>query len=346
MNVERTLKAPNPIVDPREEQLLESLTVRYEKLVKPGPVRRLGARVAKRLPEPVKRLGSSAMSTITEQGLYEAALNVMGTGFKSVQGHAARFSIREAKVIAQVNAVTDAEVDAFDKVCLARGYDIAAIVMKRRSENLFAAFVEGAATGMPGFVGIPFNLVLSTFLYFRAVQVVAMSYGYDVKGDAAEMEIAGQVFANSMDPAAKESGNDMAAIIGKIMLVSEASVLKQTAAKTWTDMAARGGTGLLLTQMRTLANRAAQSALESVGKAGLETSVFRAVFEQIGHKLTLKAVQRAVPVVSGAIGAFFDAGQMQKVIEYSDIFYAKRFILEKETRINMLGIGIDDVAEA
>lgn len=35
------------------------------------------------------------------------------------------------------------------------------------------AFTEGAATGVPDFAGIPFNIELSTFLYFRAVQSIA-----------------------------------------------------------------------------------------------------------------------------------------------------------------------------
>lgn len=41
--------------------------------------------------------------------------------------------------------------------------------------------IEGGGTGAFGFWGLPFNLVLSTFLYFRAVQSIAMFYGYDVK---------------------------------------------------------------------------------------------------------------------------------------------------------------------
>ena len=62
----------------------------------------------------------------------------------------------------------------------------------------------------------------------------------------------------------------------------------------------------------------------------------------IGRRLTLNAVQKAVPVVSGAIGALFDAGQMRRVVDYADIFYAKRFILEKEARIGMLGIADEE----
>lgn len=336
MPIDNIRNIPSPIVDEREARLLQSLTDRYERLIKPGPIKRLGGKIAKSLPEPVKKIGEGVRDAITEQELYSEALKVIGTGFNVVQEQAARFSISDARIMQQVGERIDGGINSLSQVCLARAYDIAPIIAGSRVSNLAAAFVEGAATGAPGFAGIPFNLVLSTFLYFRAVQVVALTYGYDVRNDPAEMEIAGQVFASSMNPTSKEGGNGTAAIIGKIMMVSEAAALKQTAAKTWTDMAARGGVGLLITQMRALANNAARKALANAGKAGIETSVFRTVFEQIGRRLTLKTVQRAVPVVSGAIGAFFDTGQMQNVLEYADVFYAKRFILEKETRVSML----------
>ena len=40
-----------------------------------------------------------------------------------------------------------------------------------------------------------------------------------------------------------------------------------------------------------------------------------------------------MPVVSGVLGALIDTAQMKKVLEFSDIFYHKRFILEKEDRV-------------
>lgn len=64
--------------------------------------------------------------------------------------------------------------------------------------------------------------------------------------------------------------------------------------------------------------------------------MFRGVFEQIGKRLTQQAVKKAVPVVSAAIGAFFDTAQMNKVLDYADVFYQKRFILEKGMRQNFV----------
>jgi len=93
--------------------------------------------------------------------------------------------------------------------------------------------------------------------------------------------------------------------------------------------------------MRALANKSAQKALQNAGAKGLENSLFREAFEQIGRKLTLKTVGKAVPVMSAFIGAFIDTAQMKKVLEFADIFYQKRFILEKENRIyNLMGNDI------
>ena len=112
-------------------------------------------------------------------------------------------------------------------------------------------------------------------------------------------------------------------------------------------MAKRGGATLLLAQMRALANNAAKKALQQAGKKGLEESVFKGVFEQIGKGLTKKAIGKAVPIAGGIIGGLFDTAMMNTVIEYADVFYNKRYLLEKEVRINMLidssGNGLTEV---
>lgn len=40
-----------------------------------------------------------------------------------------------------------------------------------------------------------------------------------------------------------------------------------------------------------------------------------------------------MPIVGGFFGAAFDAGQMNKITEFADVFYHKRFLEEKEERI-------------
>ena len=101
-------------------------------------------------------------------------------------------------------------------------------------------------------------------------------------------------------------------------------------------MAEKGGVHLLLTQMRALANTAAKKALEKAGKKGLEKTVFTEVFEQLGKKLTQKSIGKAIPKFGAVIGATIDTAQMIQILKYADVFYNKRFLLEKEERINML----------
>lgn len=335
MNRQRNI--PNPIIDVKEANTLDALTERYNKLIEPSKslkaLKKVGSKVGEILPEKVKSFGTD-MFAISEQDLYKQALELVAKGFKSVEEMAAKCSISEKSIVAQINKVTPhIKIVDLEDVCFVRSYNISKLVSSYKTKDFFLAFAEGGATGVAGFAGIPFNLVLSTFLYFRAVQSIAMFYGYNVKNSVEEMVIASEVFTRALSPAQQDINNELTATISKIMLMSQAAVVKQTAKKTWTDMASKGGVPLLIAQMRALANKSAQKALEKAGQKGLENSLFREAFEQIGRKLTLKTVQRAVPVVSAAFGAFIDAAQMKKILDYADIFYQKRFILEKESRL-------------
>ena len=113
-------------------------------------------------------------------------------------------------------------------------------------------------------------------------------------------------------------------------MVSEMATVKQAAAKGWANNGNSRRYGLTLTQLRPLAYKTARTALEKAGQKGLESTIFRSVFEQIGRRLALNTIQKAIPFVSAAIGAVFDTGMMKKVVDYADIFYCKRFIFEKE----------------
>ena len=163
-----------------------------------------------------------------------------------------------------------------------------------------------------------------------------MYYGYDVKNDPNELEIASGVFMSSLSPGNDLTSNELTASIAKFMVFSETTALQQTAKRSWKAMVEHGGLGLLITQIRALANSAARKALESAGKKGLEQTVFRGILEQLGRYTTLKTTGKAMPIIGGVFGALFDTTQMKKVLDYADIFYHKRFIEEKDVRINYL----------
>lgn len=334
---------PKPIVNSKEQKKLERLTERYNKLLEPNPVAKAGKKasdvVGKVVPEVVKEKGKNVKQAITEAELFEQCMKIVGDGFQVLEKNAAKATISEKTIIKKVNnSIVDNEVEKLEEVCLAREYDLSRIVNGYKKKDLGLATVEGGVTGFFGFAGLPFNLVLSTFIFYRAVQSVAMMYGYDVKNNPEELIIASDVFMNALSPTSKGL-NEITSIIGKIMVMAEATVVKQTVKKTWQEMAEHGGVCLLIVQMRALANKAAKKALEKAGEKGLEHSLFKSIFENIAKKMTKKAVGKAIPFVGAIIGSLFDVSQMNKVIEYADIFYNKRFILEKEARIYDL---IDD----
>ncbi len=334
--MDKKANIPNPIIDKKEEDTLDILTEKYIKIIEPNKVAKLGSKVAKLIPEKIKNLGNDISISISEKELYSQMMDLVSTGFKTIEEQAAKFSISEKQIINKINKKFDSEINDLDEICLIRSYNIARLVNEYKNQDIIAAAIEGGGTGVFGFWGLPFNIVLSTFLYFRAVQSIAMFYGYDVKNDSIELEIAGEVFTNALNKMTTNGVNEKTNIIGKFMLMGQAAIIQQTAKKTWTDMAARGGIPLILTQIRALANKCAQKALKNAGQKNVENIVFKEAFEQIGRKMTLKSIGKAVPIVSAVFSAFIDTAQMKNVLEYADIFYHKRFILEKESRITNL----------
>ena len=329
-------KLPSPIIDEKEIHSLEALTERYNKIMTPSKLHQFGTKVDGYIPNGMKELGNNIKDSIMEQELFVAAMKVIANGFSIVEKTAAKSSINETAIINKINkTVTDNEITNINEICLSRSYDISKIVSKYKTGDLGLAFVEGGVTGAFGFAGLPFNLVLSTFIYYRAVQSIAMHYGYDIKNDSSELIIASEVFMKALSPNSKGS-NELTDIIGKIMIFAELAAVKQTVKKTWTDMAARGGVCLFVVQMRALANNAAKKALEKVGQKGLEKSVLKGIFEQIGKTLTKKNVGRSIFFIGGIIGALFDTAQMNAVLEYADIFYNKRYLIEKDIRVHQL----------
>lgn len=333
-NSERDGSNLPPVLDACELEELDSLTRRYEKLLEPGMLAKAGGRFGELIPEGVKAKAQGARETITEQEFYIAASEVISKGFKELEAYAAKATVSEKSIISAANKVSGGqELESLSELCFLRSYEVAKVAGLQKAPNIGMAFAEGGATGVLGFVGIVPNIVTSMFCYFRAVQSIAMAYGFDVKKNPDELALASEVFTTALSPRA-ESKSELGGMIGKVMLISEAEVVKSTVKKGWSEMAARGGVCLLLTQMRALAHRSAKKALEKAGKEGLENAMFRSVFEQMGKRLTQKTVQRAIPVVSAAIGALFDAGEMTKILSFADMFYRKRFILEKEERQN------------
>lgn len=346
MEEKRNYKKPSPMVNIKEQASLDLLTVRYQKMTEPSKIAKIGKKAGELIPDKLKQLGKDLGFTITEQDLYAKIMELVSKGFSTIEEYAAKFTISEKQILVKINKYSNQKIRTLDEICLVRSYDIAKVVNSYKGQDILGAAVEGAGTGALGFAGLPFNIVLSTFLYFRAVQTIAMFYGYDVKNDSAEMVIASEVFTQALSPTTNDVNNEMTTTIGKIMVMSQAAAVKQTVGKSWTEMAARGGIPLLITQMRALAHAAAKKALNNAGKKGLENSLFKEAFEQIGKKLTQKAVSKGVPYFSAAFSALIDVAQMKQVLDYADIFYQKRFVMEKANRITLLLDEAEEIIDA
>ena len=327
---------PSPILNLKEEQSIEFLNQRYEKLCTPKVAAKLGQKASKVIPSSVKELAKNIMNTISEQELYEKTMAVISGSFKQLEEIAAKQAIPKKTILKRINKTTEEnDITKSDEICLARSYNIAAIVNNLKTENIVISLVEGAGTGALGVLGLPFNLVLITFICYRAVQTVAMCYGYDVKSDPSELIIASDVFMNALSPSTSNA-DEISSTIAKIMTIAEVQTLKEASKKTYAEMASKGGLSLLTVQLRALANNAAKKALEATGKKGLENSLFKGIYEQLGKNLSKKTIGRIAPGVSAIIGAAFDIAQMQTVVDFADVFYNKRFIMEKERRIDQL----------
>lgn len=262
-------------------------------------------------------------------------MKLVDDGFSKVEETAAKYSLSEDQVLKKINKKTNNKISKLEDICWLKSYDIAKIVNSYKAQDVALASAEGAGTGVFGFAGLPFNIVLSTFLYFRAVQSIAMFYGYDVKNNPDELALAGDVLKKALNPTEIDEDSDDVNlnVISKILIVSKAEVVKQTSKKTWTEMASKGGIPLLLTQIRALGHNSAKKALEKAGKSGLEHSVFKDALTQIGKKLPKKAIPKLAMGVGALFSSLIDGKQMKNVLDYADIFYQKRFILEKEYRI-------------
>lgn len=326
---------PELILDFKEEKSIPELTKRYEKLIEPTMAGKITEKVKDVVPDKVKTLVENAGHAVEQADLYKKVMELAADGFDILVKNAAKVTVSEEDVVKQINkTLKDNHIFTIEEVCYARSYDIQKAVNKFKTQNVLVALAEGGATGAAGLAGIPLNITSSLFIFYRAVQSIAMYYGYDVRNNPDELEIATSVFMQAMDPSSG-STSEMGDLIAKIMTMSEALVVKQTVGKGWTAMAERGGVCLLITQLRAMAHKAANKALAKAGKEGMESKLFEGVLNAIGKKLKQETVKKYATPFAAAITALMDVSTMNKVLEYADVFYNKRFLIEKQTRIEL-----------
>lgn len=341
----REYEIPSPILDAKEKELIEKITKEYEKFISSGVIgqvaNKVGNVIEKITPEKAKKLLNKTQELISEWDIIKKTLEHAGKGFLVLHKHASLFTINKNDTVKIFNRA-NYELSRFEHICTLRSYNIEKILCGRNYLDRCAAVLEGAATGAPGLPGVPFNIALSFLLYFRAVQSIALYYGYDVKSDPRELEFAASVMLSSLSPTKEQGLDTLTGLIGKMMLAANFTALKTALEKTYVEMAKKGGAELLYVQIRALANSAAEKALQNAGKEGIEAGVFRKLLEQIGKRIPKEAGKKAVPLLGAFIGAWSDSYYMDRILKGSNLIYHKRYLFEKEHRVNLL-LGNDIV---
>lgn len=332
----KIITIPNPVLDNREIVKIDLLTKDYEKYHEPGMIskslNKVGDSISQVTPEKIKRELSTMKQGISESDLMKQAFGVVAKGFTELESRAAQLTVSKQTVVKRIGKV-DEGIACYEDICLARGYDIETALNLKHMEDILYTAVQGGVTGFFGFPAIPVNIVLSMFLYFRAVQNIALHYGYDVKNDIGELEIASVVTMQALNPNMESGTETLSSMIGKMMIMTKTTALQQGLNKTYGEMINKGGIQLLYVQIRALAHNAAKKALDKAGKKGLEKTVYTEMLEQLGKYLSKSAGKKVVPVIGGFIGALFDTAYMARVLKYAKIVYHKRYLLEKEQRI-------------
>jgi len=335
------MKIPNPILDSKELSLDERLVRDYEKFRKPNfvgaKINQASAAISKRIPTKVKTLVGKGVGKISEVEIIQRALKYAGEGFGVLSQYSSKFTLKKSYIVKCVNQV-NAEVDDFNQIPYARSYQIEAVVERAKLRRLLYATAEGAATGAPGAIGIPFNLALSFFLFFRSTQAIALSYGYDIEDDPSEMAIASEVTLNSLEPRLFAADGGIEASLTKLMLTSELSSLGSALAKglPFEKMIQNGGLQSIFVQIRAFGHASAQKALEKSGQKTLEAGFFKGILEKVGEKATKEAAAKSIPYISALFGAGIDTYLMNRVLKGANLFYHKRFLAEKALRIKIL----------
>ncbi len=332
---------PSPILNQREVKLLTILTDQFIEYTSPGVLDKATSKIGEWVdvitPEKAKKLTKDAMDAAMEWNVIQKALEIASKGFGEMHQLSANYTCSQSLIVSNLQKQNPSLID-FEQICLLRSYDIEKVIQKIKLANFGWSAIEGAGTGALGVFGLPLNLALSFLLYFRMAQLVAFYYGYNSREDPREMEFASAVTMTALSPTSMEGGENLTALIGKMMLAAEFTALRDALAKnvTYKKMAESGGAQLLYTQIRALANAQAKKALADSGEKSLEGKIFAQMLKPLGNQMAKEAGEKAIPFISAIVGASFDTYYMAQVCKCANMIYHKRFIFEKEERINFL----------
>lgn len=327
---------PNGL-DEKEEKIFADLKERWEKFTAPGVIEKGLQKITKKVDRLVPKKIQEKLAEYVEKAMsakiVQKVLIISSKGFFGLGKNLARHTLSKHRIEKAINKRTGKNC-TFNSLVEFRSYDLEKGVVDNKIRKQVTAFIEGGATGFFGFAGIPFNIAFSLLMYYRTVQYVALCYGFDVLEDPREMEIASEVLINCMNPNIDTVSAGVGAFMARSMFYAEMTSLSASliGKKTFEEMAKKGGAQLFYTQIRALANKAAQKGLEKAGKKGIENVFLRKILENIGKKLPKQFAGKAIPFLGAVVGAGFDLFYMNRVIDGANLQYHKRFLIEKSER--------------
>ncbi len=332
---------PNPIVNYKEIRELTDLTEEYKSLIKPRSINKTVNSINSLIPKPIKDITKNKLDSVTvstkeklsENDIFTKAINILSKAFDKIEELAEKVTLKEKDILKQITGIrTENSITDLNEICLIRSYDISKLVDKNKRIEIIAAIIEGAATGAPGFAGIPFNLALSSFLYYVTVQSIALFYGYDTKNNPAELEIASEIFMQAVNPQSIDK-RALSPSIYDFMLFNENTLRRN---ENYDALLSNSEAQILLKNINFIAETSAKIHFEKSDKSDFPKKMFSYVFEQVGRKVAQKSILKTVPLVGAVVGGILDHRQMVNTIKFAEIFYQKRFVYEKGSRINDL----------
>lgn len=84
--------------------------IQHTKLIEPSKLVKLGTKAGQLVPEKIKKWGINISLNISEKKLYSQMMNVIGSGFKTIEEQAAKFSVNEKQIITKVNQNSGFEI--------------------------------------------------------------------------------------------------------------------------------------------------------------------------------------------------------------------------------------------
>lgn len=132
-----------PVLNKKEQESLDTLTARYNKLIEPSKIAKIGKKAGELVPEKIKTMAKDVGISISEQQIYSQMMDLVGKGFKTIEEQAARFSISEKQIVAKINKNSKTQISSVEEICLVRSYDIAKSLSGISGKIIFLQYLKG-----------------------------------------------------------------------------------------------------------------------------------------------------------------------------------------------------------